>query len=185
MEKIQGNENCSCRKCNRHCGNSLFLSVHDSAVFAYNSRAGLYDNINFRPFIIMPRSTESTCATMRRFAGRWRVIDRKVGYYGFDIPAQWIELKPWGYVYAQDASWSLPYAETWRPPFRSRFSDDKIWRDGELFYAPWDFDLEGDTLVLTSPESWLKYDWQRSKVTLRREPRPDRPFFPNPPTSMR
>lgn len=157
----------------------FFTAVHDSATFAHHSRAGLYDDIKFRPFIVSPRRTESECATMRRFAGRWRVIDRQVGSYGFDIPAQWIELKPWGYVYAQDASWSQPYTDWWRAPYQSRYSEDKRWRNGDLFDAPWDFELQGDILILTSPPEWFEFEWQRSTVTLHREPLPDKPVFPN------
>ena len=117
---------------------------------------------------------------MQRFAGRWRVVDRKIGHYGFDIPARWIELKPWGSVYAQDTSWSQPYTDSWRPPYQLRSSDDKRWQDGYLFNAPWDFDLLGETLILTSPEEWFEFEWQRSTVTLQRDPLPDRPVFPNP-----
>ena len=163
----------------------FFTAVHDSATFAHNSRGGLYDNIKFRPFLISPRRTESECATMRRFAGRWWVIDRQVGHYGFDIPAQWIELKPWGYVYAQDASWSQPYTDWWRAPHQSRYSEDKRWRDGYLFDAPWDFDLQGDTLILTSPPEWFEFEWQRSTVTLQRGPLPDKPVLPNPHAASR
>jgi hypothetical protein len=156
-----------------------FTAVHNSATFSYNARAGLYENVKFQPFPISPRNSESECATMRRFAGRWQVVDRQVGYYGFNIPAQWIELKPWGYLYAQDASWSRPYAEKWRAPYQIRYSADKRWRDGDLFGAPWDFDLQGDTLILTSPQDWFEYERQRSTVILKREPLPDKPVFPN------
>lgn len=158
----------------------FFTAVHDSAEVAHNSRAGLYENIKFRPFLFPSRLSESECITMRRFSGHWRVVDREVGSYGFDIPAEWIELKPWGYVYAQDASWSRPYAETWTAPYQDRYSEDKRWRDGELFNAPWDFDLQGDTLSLTSSEEWFEYEWQRSKVTLQREAASDKSVFPNP-----
>lgn len=163
----------------------FFTAVHDSATFAHNSRTGLYDSIKFRPFIISPRRMESECVTMRRFAGRWRVVDRQIGYYGFDIPSEWIELKPWGYVYAQDASWSQPYTDWWRPPYPWRHSDDDRWRNGALFGAPWDFDPQGDTLILESPSDWFEFEWQRSKVTLKREPLSDRPVFPNPHAASR
>lgn len=163
-----------------------FLTAVDvSANFAHNTRAGLYENINFRPFIISSRRTENYCITMRRFAGRWRVVERRVGHYDLDIPAQWIELKPWGYVYAQDSSWSQPYTDWWRAPYQSRYSDDKRWRSGRLFGATWDFDLQGEYLILSSPEEWFEYEWQRSTVTLQREPIPDQPIFPNPHATVR
>lgn len=158
----------------------FFSSVHDSASFAHNLRAGIYDGFKFRPFVIEPRGLESQCVTMRRFSGRWRVIDRQVGYYGFDVPAQWIELKPWGYVYAQDASWSQVRTHWWRPPHQSRYSDDRRWRDGYIFDAYWDFDLEEDILTLTSSDEWFEHDWQRSTISLQREPVADKQMMPNP-----
>lgn len=160
-----------------------FSAVHDSATFTHNSRAGLYDSIEFRTFIIWGRQTESECVTMRRFAGRWRVIDREVGYYGFNIPSKWIELKPWGYVYAQDASWAKPYAQRWHPPHQQRNSDDQRWRGGYLFHAPWDFGLQGDTLVLSSPDYFN--EWERSTIVLQREATPELDVFPNPHAARR
>jgi len=159
----------------------FLTAVHDSASFAHNSRAGLYDSINFRPSYFLYRRNKDECAAMQRFAGRWRVVDRKVGYYGFDVPAQWIELKPWGYAYAQDASWSQPYAIKWSPSYRWWYFDEyHRWHNGELFNAPWEFDLQGDTLTLSSPADWLEHEWQRSVVTLQREPIPVEPAYPNP-----
>lgn len=157
----------------------LLPAVYDSATFAHDSRAGVYDNVRFRPFVMPLLETESECATMRRFAGRWRVVDRQIGYGGFDIPAQWIELKPWGYVYAQDTSWSQPYADRWSPPFRTRHSMDNRWLYGDLFNAPWDFELRGDTLTLSTSEPF-GLGRQQSTVILQREPDPGKPVFPNP-----
>ena len=162
-----------------------FGSLHKAATIAYDVRAGLYDNLDYRNRFIFSRSTESECETMRRFVGRWRVVDRKVGADGFDIPAQWIELKPWGYLYAQNASWSRPYSDWWRPPYKTGSSDAPRWFAGDLFNAPWDFELRGDTLILTSPEEWYPFEWQRSRVMLRREPIPDLPAYPNPYAAVR
>ncbi|MGA8206303.1 MAG: hypothetical protein WB812_17440 [Woeseiaceae bacterium] len=154
--------------------------LHEAATVAYDVRAGLYDNLEYRGRFLFSRSTESECATTRRFVGRWRVVERKIGAYGFDIPAQWVELEPWGYLYAQNASWSRIYSDWWRPPFKAGSSDAPRWFAGDLFNAPWDFDLRGDTLILTSPEEWYEFEWQRSRVTLRREPIPELPVYPNP-----
>jgi len=148
-----------------------FSSLHDSAYFQYHARNGYYEDIKFTSFLVTPRWTEDECTTMQRFAGRWRVIDREIGYYGFDIPALWIELKPWGELLAADATWQTPYEGGWQPPNQSRYSDDKRWRDGYIyadqFGAPWDFELLGDTLILTSSDSFN--EWEKSKVTLQRD----------------
>jgi len=158
----------------------LFTAVHDSATFAHNLRAGIYDNIRFRPTLISPMRTETECATMRRLEGRWRVVERKVGHYGFNIPAEWIELKSWGHViYAQDAEWLEPYVSWGRPPIQYHYYDDKRWRDGTLFGAPWEFDLQGDTLTLETPE-WFEHERERSRVVLEREAIPDKPVFASP-----
>ena len=94
----------------------------------------------------------------------------------------WIELKPWGYVYAQDASWSEPYASRWRPPYRWHYEADGPWRDGMLFETWWDFELDGDTLILTNPEGFGLESY-RSRVVLERIPIPDTPAYPNPHTA--
>ncbi len=96
----------------------VFNGIHDSATRMLHKRMGLFDNINFRPpgILVGSQHTEDACVTAHRFAGRWRVVEREVGHYGFDIPAEWIEIKPWGYVYGQDASWSETYAGRWLPP---------------------------------------------------------------------
>ena len=156
----------------------FFTAVHDSATFAHNSRAGLYDSIEFRPFIIRTRRTESECVTMQRFSGRWRVVDRQIGYYGFNIPSEWIELKPWGYVYVQDASRGHPYAQRWHPPYQQRNSDDQAWRDGYLLGAPWDFSLQDNTLVLSSPIYFN--EWERSTIRLKRDATRALQVIPNP-----
>jgi hypothetical protein len=158
----------------------IFAAVHEAATLAQNSRTGLYTSFKMRPSILPWVGAEDECVTMRRFSGRWKIIDRQIGYYGINIPGQWIELKPWGYAYAQDASWSQPYAVRWRPPYKSGFPDDKLWHEGILFDAPWDFDLQGDTLTLTLPDKWFALEWQKSTITLRREPLPDKPVFANP-----
>lgn len=158
----------------------VFGSIHDSATHLSNKRGGLYDNILFRSALVhIPYASESVCVTARRFEGRWQVIDRDVGIYGFDIPAQWIELKRWGYAYAQDASWSAVYAGRWRPPQQWHADENDRWFGGFVFNAPWDFELRGDILVLTTPE-YFELELQRSRITLQRIPIPEEPAYPNP-----
>ncbi len=158
----------------------FFSALHESANIDYNKRIGVYDDVKSSSGMIPPVFTESACETMRRFEGRWRIVERKVGYYGFDIPAERIELKPWGFVYAQDSNGSQPYADRWNPPAQYRFYDDDRWRDGYLFDAPWDFVLQGDTLILESSPEWFEQESERSRIVLEREPIPDKPVFPNP-----
>lgn len=151
-----------------------FKSLHESAYFRYHERNGYYEEIRFRPFIIPPRSTEYECVTYQRFAGRWRVVDREIGHYGFDIPFGTIDLHAWGKVHAADGDWQRPYEGGWQPPYQSRYSDDKGWRDGYIwvddFGAPWDFNMQGDTLILTTPEYFN--EWEKSTITLERMGRP-------------
>ena len=155
------------------------VAAHNAATFSFNERAGLYSNIEFRPYVFLPWQVEDECVTMRRFSGRWTVVDRKVGSYGFDVPAQWIELKEWGYAHGQDANWAEVHTGRWRPPFGTSRGHETEWRDGEVFDTPWDFELSGDTLTLTTPD-WLEHEWQRSRIVLQRESMPDVPAFPNP-----
>jgi hypothetical protein len=157
----------------------VFTAIHDSATIAYDARAGLYANIASNRLHFPRARDERACVTARRFVGRWRVIDRQVGYRGFDIPAEWIELHSWGELYAQEASWSPPYTDLWRPPYRHIDAEDGRWRDGTVFDAPWDFDLQGDILTLTTPPEWFEV-WERSRVTLQRQPLAERHVFPNP-----
>lgn len=158
----------------------VFDGIQDSANRSYNTRAGLYDSIEFSNSVVHSWAPIDECVTARRFSGRWQVVDREIGYYGFDIPAEWIELKPWGYVYAQNSAWSAPYAERWRPPFPDRYLRAGEWFPGHLFGAYWHFDLDGDTLTLTTPSQWFELEMQRSTITLQRIPETDLPAFPNP-----
>ena len=158
----------------------VFGAIHDSANRFYNTRAGIYDPIDFQPFRIYKSTGEDECVNAHRYSGRWEVVDRHIGHYGFDIHADWIELNAWGYLYAQDASWSPVYADVWRPPYQSRFGWSDEWEPGYLFDAYWDFHLEGDTLTLTTPDRWFELEMQRSTITLRRVPSPDLPAYPNP-----
>lgn len=148
----------------------VFIPLHDNASFQYHLRNGYYEGIKFRPFPISV-TTENACKTMRRFAGRWRVVDRKIGHYGFDVPELWIELLRWGEVRGADSTWQTPYAGEWRPPFRWRHSDTLDWRYGSIygdtFGGPWDFELRGDTLILTTPTDFN--EWEKSTIWLRRE----------------
>ena len=157
----------------------VFGGIHDSANRFHNARAGLYDSIEFRISFYAWGSVDD-CVNARRFAGRWQVVDRQVGYYGFDVPAEWIELKPWGYVYAQGASWSTLHADTWRPPFLDRYARAGDYFPGRLFGTYWHFDLDGDTLTLTTPSEWFELDMQRSTVVLRRVSDSETEVYPNP-----
>lgn len=152
-----------------------FISLHDNAYFQYHNRNGYYQGIIFQPFEFPfpSRRTEDECVTYQRFSGRWRVVDREIGHYGFNVASLWIELHPWGKLHAADTTWQVPYEGGWYPPYQSRYADDKRWRDGyiytDTFSAPWDFDLQGDVLILTSPPEYFR-EWERSRITLEREP---------------
>ena len=83
----------------------------------------------------------------------------------------WIEFYPWGKFHAVDESWQSPYVGKWQAPYQIRGHEDDGWRNGYIcsdkFDAPWDFDLQGDTLTLTTPEYFN--EWERSTVILERD----------------
>jgi hypothetical protein len=149
-----------------------FIPLHGAAKFQFNKRQGSYDGIRFYAALSLSGRVEDTCATLQRFAGRWRVVERDIGHFGFDVAARWIELTPWGDVIASDASWQRNYIGYWQPPYKWENPDDLVWRNGHIdawnyFSGFWDFDLQGDRLTLTTPEDFLP--WYRSRIVLQRD----------------
>ncbi|MEO1247385.1 MAG: hypothetical protein AAFX56_16990 [Pseudomonadota bacterium] len=150
----------------------VFVPLHDRAYYEYHARNGYYSDIRFGLPWRQARSviSENPCTTMKRFAGRWQVVDRYVGRWGFDIPAVRIELTPWGTFTAYDYPASDTFSGNWRPPHRWRYAEDQRWHDGRIFAehfdARWDFDLQQETLILTTPEQFSEVE--RSTVVLQR-----------------
>ncbi len=150
------------------------VGLHENAQFQYHARNGHYENIKFRPFsaaLAWPVSTEGECATLRRFAGQWRVVDSDIGRHENDVPAPRIELTPWGIVLAVDPSSRKHLEGRWSPPRQSPRSPDDGWQVGYIYAgkvgARWDFELRGDLLILTSPDYYRESE--RSRITLQRD----------------
>ncbi len=150
----------------------VFVPLHDRAYYQYHAREGYYDDIRFK----MPRwyamsfTSENPCVTMERFAGRWQIVDRTLGTRGFDIPVAWIELTPWGQFTTIDEPGFGDYEGRWLPPYRPRYGNSLRWRHGWIdvdgSYGPWDFDLQQNTLTLTTPEDFPERE--RSTIVLQR-----------------
>lgn len=156
-----------------------FKPLHESAYFEYHKRNGYYEGIKFNPFLIQPIFTEDQCTTYRRFAGRWRVVEREIGYYELDLPYSWIDLHSWGDVRAPNIAGQREHEGTWIAPYQDRYSEDRRWRYGYIWIgdnsAPWNFDLRGNRLILTSPDDFNERE--RSTLILERIEQP--PFRRN------
>jgi len=148
-----------------------FVPLHEQASFDYHERNGHFEGFKVRQNMFWSWRREDQCQTMQRFAGRWRVIEREIGHYQFNISSPRIDLKPWGVVVASGANWQSVYEGRWRPPDRPEHSDDRLWRGGDIddrnISAPWDFELRTDLLILTTPEYFN--EWERSRITLQRD----------------
>jgi len=150
----------------------VFLPLHDRAYHEYHAREGYYEDIHFR----LPRwypvsaSGENPCITMERFAGRWQVVDRKLGTRGLDIPYAWIDLKPWGRFTTEKQLRIGEYEGWWSPPYRPRYRHNERWLDGRITVdGPngwWDFDVRHDTLTLTTSEYFAEQE--RSTIVFQR-----------------
>ncbi len=147
---------------------AVFSALHDSASVSHSRQVGLFDNLEHRLYH-GSTNAEVECAANRDLEGRWRVVYRKLGYYGRDFPATWVQLNTWGYAFTQDAEWAPVRAERWFPPRSKRYFEEEVVFPGELFDAPWEFELDGNTLVLETPEDWIDHEWQRSRIVLVRE----------------
>lgn len=113
---------------------------------------------------------DDQCILAKNFVGHWRVIERDLGKSGVQFPSLWIDLRQSLTYRAADASWMEPYEGYWKPPsFSTRFvrqypGTGEIGIPGKR--TSWLFQLDGDTLTLTTPE-WV--DWhQPAKVVLQR-----------------
>ncbi len=149
----------------------VFDSMYSYASFQHDKRKNSYNDMYVEYVPFWQRYSENRCTTYRRFSGRWRVINRKLGHYGLDVPSLWIDLKPWGDVTGADNTWQIPLQGKWRPPYQNNYDEDKTWRNGVIWAGDkrgyWNFDLQGNILVLTSPRSLN--EWEKSRVTLQRE----------------
>jgi len=151
----------------------VFVPLHDRAHYQFHLRQGYYEDIRFK----MPRwaaitfTSENPCVTMERFAGRWRIVDRKLGTRGFDIPVAWIELTTWGRVTTTNAPGLGGYEGRWSPPYRRRYEESRRWRGGWIDIdgsdGPWDFDLQQDTLTLTTTPEYFP-ERERSTIVMQR-----------------
>ena len=152
----------------------VLVPLHDRASYQYHARAGYYEDIRFKlpHWYATAYTSEKPCVTMERFAGRWQVIDRKLGTRGFDIPAAWIELKPWGRFTTTDELRVHRYEGRWSPPYRPRYRDSRRLREGWIeiggSYTSWDFDLQQDTLTLTTTPEHPLLERERSTIVLQR-----------------
>ncbi|MEM8816862.1 MAG: hypothetical protein AAGE85_13635 [Pseudomonadota bacterium] len=150
----------------------VFVPLHERAYYEYHARNGYYSDIRFGLPWRQAQSviSEAPCTTMKRLAGHWQVMDRQVGLLGFDIPADWIDLKPWGTFAASDNPRTGTFSGNWRPPHRWRYAEDQRWQEGRIFAehfdGHWNFDLQQKTLILTTPEYFSEPE--RSTVVLRR-----------------
>lgn len=154
----------------------VFPALQESAEVGYGQRSGMFDDYRYKKLFFY--RSESRCVTLRRFSGRWRVVDREIGEPWLDVPGDWVELKYWGYAYARYPGERAPTAQYWYPPRQE--PGDSRWQYGELFGVPWNFEIHGDLLLLTSPPDYFEHEFRPSTVVLQREPAPERTLLATP-----
>ena len=146
----------------------VLVQIHRQADFEHKTRQGYYEGLIVKPPVWFFRRSESECATMRRFAGRWRVVDRELGTRGFDLPFELIELEPRGTYLAYRRGAREPLKGRWNPPYTPRVGESERWRDAWFRFddgiSDWDFLPQDDTLVLETPDYFR--DRERSRIVL-------------------
>ena len=148
----------------------VLVPIHRQADIEHKTRQGYYADLIVEPPVSSSRRSENECATMRRFAGHWRIIDRELGTRGFDLPVERIELEPWGTYLAYRRGASEPLRGRWRPPNTPRAGESGRWRDASLYFddvfPDWDFLPGDDTLVLETSDYFRGPE--RSRIVLKR-----------------
>jgi hypothetical protein len=127
------------------------------------------DWLNFRaPFLTW---RQNPCVVARDYVGRWVVVEKDIPERGGDFPMMWIELRPSLTYRAADAAWASPYEGRWIPPSRLTKRPDENEDSGEIQlpdgFSHWDFNIDGEYLVLTTPDWALKW-YEYSVVVLER-----------------
>lgn len=101
------------------------------------------------------------CDLVLSYVGRWEVVEKDIPSSGFEFPMKWIEFHKSFTFSASNSRW----AKTYEGDFGFSVMGSG-WITGPDFDGPWEFELDDDQLVLTTPESLV--DLPKSRVVLKR-----------------
>lgn len=145
---------------------------YKSSQISYDDRDSTYgdwraSNRPQWPFYIFDK-----CFSARDYVGNWAVVEKNLESAGVKFPFVRIHLRQSLTYQAAVLGSDVPYENDWYPPrpdyrLAEKYRDvGTIYMDGKHRWQDWHFQLDGDTLTLTSFE---QYDWIKpSKVILER-----------------
>ena len=104
----------------------------------------------------------SVCDEAKPFLGKWEVVSTDVPFLGQEFPYESVELRRDLSLVASYGRFTKPHEGSWGPPQHWR---QVGWISTDEIDGAWTWEMNGDTLFLSTPEEWEE---PISRVVLRR-----------------